>query len=171
MQFLLNSSNINIQDPHIQRINHNSNNMICNRVDKLGLSNRLHLIGSITHLMINSTLHQRYKIVDLVERFIPSLIHNQFRYYEVNGSPIGFVNWAWLTDEIEQKFQTGNYVLSLTDWSGGEHLWFPEFVAPFGHARLIVKDLRSNIFPKRTPAKSLRVNLDGSLKSIAKYRL
>ena len=129
----------------------------------------LQMIGSITHLMVSSQLHRKYKISSIAERFVPSLIHNQFRYYEIDGNPIGFVNWAWLTDEVEQKFLKGKYVLRLDEWKGGNNLWFPEFIAPFGHARLIIKDLRSNIFPKGTPAKSLKINPDGTLKSIYRW--
>ncbi|BAY88888.1 MULTISPECIES: toxin-activating lysine-acyltransferase [unclassified Tolypothrix] len=129
----------------------------------------LKLIGSITHLMISSPLHRKYKIASISERFVPSLIHNQFRYYEIDGNPIGFVNWAWLTDEVEEKFLKGKYVLQLDEWQGGNNLWFPEFIAPFGHARLIIKDLRNNIFPKGTPAKSLKINPDGTLKSIYRW--
>ncbi|BAY21239.1 RTX toxin acyltransferase family protein [Calothrix sp. NIES-2100] len=129
----------------------------------------LQMIGSITHLMLYSQLHSKYKISSIAERFVPSLIHNQFRYYEIDGNPIGFVNWAWLTDEVETKFLTGKYVLRLDEWKGGNNLCFPEFIAPFGHARLIIKDLRSNIFPKGTPAKSLKINPDGTLKAIYKW--
>lgn len=130
---------------------------------------RLQMIGAITHLMVSSSLHRRYSIADIAERFVPALIHNQFRYYEINGSPIGFVNWAWLSDEVEQKFMTGKYVLQLDEWLGGKNLWFPEFIAPFGHARLIVQDLRTNILPKGTPAKSFKIRPDGSLRSISQW--
>ena len=65
----------------------------------------------------------------------PSLLHNQFRYYEIDGTPIGFVNWAWLDEETEEKYKTGDYELALDEWVGGSSLWFPEFVAPYGHAR------------------------------------
>lgn len=134
------------------------------------LQQRLQLIGSITHLMISSPLHLKYKISSIPERFIPSLIHNQFRFYEIDGNPIGFVNWAWLTDEVEEKFMTTKYILNLDEWQGGNNLWFPEFIAPFGHARLIIQDLRRNIFPKGTPAKSFKINPDGSFKSIYHWK-
>lgn len=133
------------------------------------LEQRLQLIGSITHLMINSPLHRQYQISDIAERFIPALIHNQFRYYEIDRNPIGFVNWAWLSDEIEQKFTSGEYILNLDEWKSGKNLWFPEFIAPFGHARAIVKDLRSNVLPKGTVAKSFKIAADGSLKSISRW--
>ncbi len=145
----------------------NSNNE--QAASSLSVQQRLQLIGSITHLMMSSQLHRQYEIVDLADRFVPALIHNQFRYYEINGNPIGFVNWAWLSDEVEKKYSTGEYVLSLDEWNCGKNLWFPEFIAPFGHARLIVKDMRTNILPKGTPAKSFKIRPDGSLRSISHW--
>ena len=135
------------------------------------MQQRMQQLGAIMHLMMQSPLHRAYRLQDIEERFIPSLLHNQFRYYEINGTPIGFVNWVWLTDDLEAKYTTGQYELALDEWVGGSHLWFPEFIAPFGHARAIVRDLRSNIFEKGTPAKALRVSATGELTGISKYRL
>ena len=132
---------------------------------------RLQLIGSITHLMMSSQLHSKYEIVDIADRFVPALIHNQFRYYEINGNPIGFFNWAWLSDEVEEKYSTGEYVLSLDEWNSGQNLWFPEFIAPFGHAKLIVKDLRQNIIPKGTPAKSFRMRPGDNYRLISHWKI
>ncbi|WGV24211.1 toxin-activating lysine-acyltransferase [Halotia branconii] len=162
MQLLSVSENKNLETTTLERKE-------ANIAPSFSAQQRLQMIGSITHLMMSSQLHQKYKIVDIVERFVPALIHNQFRYYEINGNPIGFVNWAWLSDEVEQKFITGKYVLHLDEWLGGNNLWFPEFVAPFGHARLIVKDLRTNILPKGTPAKSFKIRPDGSLRSVSHW--
>ena len=135
------------------------------------MQQRMQQLGSILHLMMHSPLHRAYQIKDLEERFIPSLLHNQFRYYEINGTPIGFVNWAWLTDELETEYSTGQHELILDEWVGGTHLWFPEFIAPFGHARAIVRDLRNNIFEKGTPATALRISATGELAGVSKYRL
>lgn len=146
-----------------------SDNQQTETTSSYSVQQRLQLIGSITHLMMSSPLHSKYQILDITERFIPSLIHDQFRYYEIDGNPIGFVNWAWLSDEVEEKYSTGEYVLNLDEWVNGNNLWFPEFVAPFGHARLIVKDLRSNILPKGTPAKSFKIRPDGSFRSISRW--
>ena len=132
---------------------------------------RLKMLGSIVLLMQNSPLHRQYTIAELEERFIPSLLHNQFRYYEINGAPVGFLSWAWLDEDTETKFSTGKYELSLDEWKSGESLWFPEFIAPFGHARMMVKDIRTNVFKKGTPAKALRISPEGELTGIAKYRL
>jgi cytolysin-activating lysine-acyltransferase len=59
--------------------------------------------------------------------------------------------------------------LNPSEWVGGNKLWFPEFIAPFGHARLIIEDLRTHVFPNHQ-AKGLKVNPDGTLKGIMRYR-
>ena len=135
------------------------------------MQQRMKLLGSILHLMMHSPLHRMYPISALEERIIPSLLHNQFRYYEMNGTPIGFVNWAWLSDKLESQYCTGQYELALDEWVGGSHLWFPEFMAPFDHTAAIVRDLRKNVFKKGTPAKALRISATGEVKGVSKYRL
>lgn len=132
---------------------------------------RLQLLGSITWLMMQSPLHKSYTLRELESRILPSLMHDQFRYYQIDGQPVGFLNWAWLSEDIEAQYQTGEYQLLFPEWKGGDRLWYPEFIAPFGHARHIVKDIRKNIFTKGTPAKALRVDAEGNLRSIAKYIL
>lgn len=133
---------------------------------------RMQQLGSISWLMLQSELHCRYTISDLVDRIMPSLLRGQYRYYERSGEPIGFFNWAWLTDEMEAQVLTGNYVLQPDEWTGGKNLWFMEFIAPYGHGRLMVRDLRRNLFTKGTPAKALRIDpKTGELRSIARYTL
>jgi len=139
---------------------------------ELSAQERMQRLGSISWLMLHSELHCQYRMGDLVDRFMPSLSHDQYRYYEINGQPIGFCNWAWLTDEVEAKVQSSNYVLEPQDWVGGQNLWFMEFIAPFDHARAMVRDLRRNVFEKGTPAKGLRINPEtGQLRSVARYVL
>ena len=48
---------------------------------------QLQMRGSITHLMMNSKLHLNDQVSDISQRFIPSLIYNQFRYCEIDGEP------------------------------------------------------------------------------------
>ncbi|MBE9031286.1 toxin-activating lysine-acyltransferase [filamentous cyanobacterium LEGE 11480] len=135
------------------------------------MQQRLKMMGSLTYLMMHSPLHRMYTMNELEERFLPSLLHDQFRYYEINGSPIGFVNWAWIDDVVEQKYMTGKYELTLDEWQGGSNLWFPEFVAPFGHARRMIQDLRKNVLPKGTPAKALKISPEGELIGVSQYRV
>ena len=140
--------------------------------DRLDASERMRQLGSICWLMLQSDLHHRYAMGDLVERIMPSLLCDQYRYYELNGEPVGFCNWARLTDEVEAKVCTGEYVLEPKEWVSGQNLWFMEFIAPFDNSSLIVNDLRRNVFPQGTAAKALRIDPQtGELRGIARYIL
>ncbi len=74
---------------------------------------RLQLLGGITWLMLQSPQHWHCTIEELEVRILPSLTLNQFRYYEAGGQPIGFVGWAYLPAEAEEKYQTGGYKLRI----------------------------------------------------------
>ncbi|KAI9135429.1 toxin-activating lysine-acyltransferase [Acaryochloris sp. CCMEE 5410] len=131
---------------------------------------RLQLLGGITWLMLQSPQHWHCTIKELEARILPSLTLNQFRFYEVGGQPIGFVSWAYLSDEVEEKYQTGEYKLLPQEWRSGERLWCTNFISPFEHDPSIFEDLRQTIFPQGTTAKMIRTQEDGS-RSIVEYQL
>ncbi len=134
------------------------------------LQRRLQLLGSITWLMLQSPQHRFYPLAELEARIIPSLMLNQFRYYEIDGQPIGFVNWAYLSEEVESQYQEGDFQLSAEDWRSGERLWAIDFVDPFEQAQNMVDDLQRNIFPEGTTAKTIQVKHDGT-RAIVEYML
>jgi cytolysin-activating lysine-acyltransferase len=133
------------------------------------LKERQRILGAVTWLMMNSELHRKYTIQDISERIIPSVIQGQFRLYEQNERPIGFVNWAFLSYKVEQKYSTASYALEFSEWASGDQLWIPEFIVPFGHTKYIFQDLRRNLFPTQT-AKGFKINSDGTLRGLVHYK-
>lgn len=116
---------------------------------------KFQLLGEVTFLLSASPLHQQAYISNVTGNILPAIELNQFRIYRKQDYPVGFVAWAYFSDETEQRFITGPMQLQPEDWRSGSNLFFVEFVAPFGHTRQIVQDLTRNIFPGRV-AKSLR---------------
>lgn len=106
------------------------------------------LLGGIVCLCSFSDLHVHYSLGYLLQRITPAIELNQYRYYEDNGHPIGFCCWARLTNERLQNAKNGELNFPIEDWHGGQNFFFVEFIAPFGHCRTIVRDLRDNIVPK-----------------------
>lgn len=131
---------------------------------------RLQLLGGITWLMLQSPQHWHCTIEELEARILPSLTLNQFRYYESGGQPIGFVSWAYLSDDAEAKYQTGEYKLLPQEWRSGEQLWCTDFISPFDQDQSMFEDLRQSIFPHGTTAKMIRTQADGS-RSIVEYQV
>lgn len=131
---------------------------------------RLQLLGGITWLMLQSPQYRHCTIEELEVRILPSLTLDQFRYYEIDGQPIGFVNWAYLSTEAAEKYQQGDDQLLPPEWQSGDQLWCIDFISPFNYDQSIFDDLSQSIFPSGTTAKMIRTQEDGS-RSIVEYQL
>ena len=138
---------------------------------KIPNQEKYNLIGQIASLMLSSEIHKKYLVDDIGAMFLPAIHLNQFRIYRnKKGDPIGIITWAYLSDELQEKYQKGEKVLTkLEDWKSGDNGWIIDFIAPFGHAKEIIKDLRNNIFPDKE-GKALRISKDGKIKGIWKLR-
>jgi len=101
------------------------------------------LLGQIYWLATHSKVHAGYSMATFHKQFTPGIRLNQFRLYQRNGVPIAFANWAWLSDELHERYRTTDYELRPQDWNTGKNLWFPELIAPFGDGKKIVLDLRN----------------------------
>lgn len=135
---------------------------------KIPKQERYNLLGQIASLMLSSNLHRRYIIDDIGIMFLPAIHLNQFRIYRnKEGDPVALVTWGFLSDKIEKEFQEGTRLLKLEDWNSGKNGWVMDFIAPFGHAKQVIKDLRENIFPDRE-GKALRLTKDGKVRGVWK---
>lgn len=115
------------------------------------------VLGGLLWLCQHSQLHCNYSVGMLLTRVSVAIELNQYRYYEdKRGVPVGFCNWAWLSDADLTTALSGNVDLERPQWRGGENLFFPEFLAPFGHCRAIVRDIRQNVVPPNIRGWSLR---------------
>jgi len=104
---------------------------------------RSRLIGDIITLMTQSPAHTDYKISHLSKVVLPPVQLNQYRiYHDAKKKPVGFVSWALLSKEAEQKFLNSASPLTLEEWASGDIMYIMEFIAPFGHAQKIIKDLQ-----------------------------
>lgn len=123
---------------------------------------QLHLlIGEITALLMASPLHRGYQVRDIADIILPAINLNQFRIYrDSKKQPIAFITWGKLSTAVEQRYLGGDAVLSEQDLASGEHLYFMDFIAPYGHAKRVVRDLRTNVFPNDC-AMSVRIDETG----------
>ncbi len=107
------------------------------------------ILGGVTWLCQHSPLHQRYPVGMFLDRIVASIEINQFRYFENDhGTPIAFCNWAHLSKDLLDQALEGDLAFQRQDWKSGSYFFIPEMIAPFGHCRQVVRDLRQNIVPK-----------------------
>lgn len=128
--------------------------------------NRFKIVGEIASLMVSSDLHINYRIADIRDIFVPAIDCNQFRiYHNQNKFPVGFVCWAYLSDEIDKLYAEGKYKIKPQDWNSGKNGWIIELIAPFGHGKKIISELRNQIFPDQV-GKALTFSKEKKLRVI-----
>lgn len=110
------------------------------------LGGQIIIMGELTYLLSHSPLHINYTVRDMMRFFMSPITLDQFRIYRTQDRPVGFVVWAYLSDEISRLYEGGHYELQKQDWRSGRQLWFVEFIAPFGHAQRMVDDMRQDSF-------------------------
>ncbi|MEQ5091681.1 RTX toxin-activating lysine-acyltransferase RtxC [Providencia rettgeri] len=106
-----------------------------------------HIIGGVMLLSQYSPLHRRYILAEWQARIMPAFELNQFCYYEdENGRPVAFCNWAFLSIKNRDELLSGKREIDDSDWNSGGNIFIPEMIAPFGHGRKVINDLRRRIF-------------------------
>ena len=137
---------------------------------QLSPEKKFKLIGEIASLMISSDLHINYRLKDIRDIFMPAVDTNQFRiYHNKEGFPVGFICWAFLSHEIDTLYGEGKHKLKPTDWNSGKNFWIIELIAPFGHGKQIISELRYKIFPSRV-GKALMFSKDKTSLRVVKIR-
>jgi hemolysin-activating ACP:hemolysin acyltransferase len=91
----------------------------------------------VVHLYRQFPKFDKYTYSDLVKMITPSLNLDQYQIHKVGNEDIGFTNWAYLSDTVEQRFKlTGK--LKANEWNCGNNIWHIETVAK-SHLRQIMK--------------------------------
>jgi len=89
------------------------------------------------HLYRQFPKFDKYTYSDLVKMITPSLNLDQYQIHRVGNQDVGFTNWAFLSDNVEERFKlTGK--LKVNEWNCGNNVWHIETVAK-SHLREIMK--------------------------------
>jgi hemolysin-activating ACP:hemolysin acyltransferase len=112
----------------------------------------------IVHLFRQFPRYDKLTYEDIVKKITPSLNLDQYQIHRVNGQDVGFTNWAYLSDTVEERFKlTGK--LKPNEWNSGDNIWHIETVAK-SHLREIMswtKEYFRNKLNVNQPIKWLRV--------------
>lgn len=123
------------------------------------------ILGEMIWLYSVSEVHQQWPVGCIHQWLLPAITNQQYRLYHHEGRPVGLITWAWLSEEVETTYVRNPKSLDPKQWKSGDRLWFPDFIAPFGHARKIFIDLKNNIFPNDV-ARTLRYRKDSDTMKI-----
>ena len=110
------------------------------------------------HLYRQLPKYDKYTYEDLVKMITPSLNLDQYQIHRVGNQDVGFTNWAFLSDTVEQRFKlTGK--LKANEWNCGNNVWHIETVAK-SHLREIMSCTKEYFITKleiNQPIKWLRI--------------
>ena len=121
--------------------------------------NNSEALGRMVWLMGHSRHHVAYKISDIYRLILPAIANYQFRVWDGDNNPQGFMIWAWLTDEASSEYEKGNSNITGQDFVGGTNLWIVEVIMPFGNVRAMLSESRKyliSLYGKGTQIKFRR---------------
>lgn len=127
-------------------------------------------VGYALELLAQSEYHRQFELDDyFCTEILPPLGCNQARFYVMSeGLPTGMVTWAWLSEEVERDVHTTGRALERGEWSGGDRLFFNDWITPYGNIKEALHDMTHHHFPNEV-ATSLRRHHDGSMRSINRW--
>lgn len=128
------------------------------------------VLGKLAWLWMNSPLHHDWE-VDLLSRFaLPPIELGQYLLLEREGMPVAYCSWAHLDSRAEAAYMLDASNIALADWQGGDHLWFVDWVAPFGKAdSLELKNRLADKFPTSV-ARAIRVKRGSRTGRVMEFR-
>jgi cytolysin-activating lysine-acyltransferase len=129
--------------------------------------------GTMAYLLGRNEKYQRYPFAVLNEWIDPPLLCQQFAFfYRWNDShPVGYVTWAFLAPDVEERWKTDPEVsLHPSEWNEDGNLWIMDFLAEPGFCADIVEFIQQELFPGHQQAYALRRNDDGSVRKISCWK-
>lgn len=127
-------------------------------------------VGYALELLAQSEYHRQFKLGDYFRvEILPALWCRQTRFYLTKEAiPMAMVTWAWLSEVVERDVHATGRALTEREWTGGDRLFFNDWITPYDNISEVVHDMAHNIFPDQV-ATSLRRNPDGSVRRINRW--
>ncbi len=91
---------------------------------------KLRIYGDFLFLAFRSHWHARMNVANLRSAFEPPIELGQYRVFRFDGVPRGLLTWAWMNEEAERKYVSGD-LLDPADWQSGDRLWLIDIIAPY----------------------------------------
>ncbi|MFA7347128.1 MAG: toxin-activating lysine-acyltransferase [Desulfurivibrionaceae bacterium] len=108
------------------------------------------VFGSAAWLWMHSSSHRERPLHTLSALLLPAIKQQQFILASEVGQPVFYLAWANLSLEAEQRYlQQHPVFMPEADWNSGERMWVLDWVAPFGHTRIMHRLLERQLFANR----------------------
>ena len=91
----------------------------------------------IIHLYRQFPKYDKFTYKKLTEMITPSLNLDQYQIHRIGNEDVGFTNWAYLSDNVEQRFKLIGR-LKPNEWNCGDNIWVMQVIAK-SHVKEIMK--------------------------------
>jgi cytolysin-activating lysine-acyltransferase len=91
----------------------------------------------IIHLYRQFKQYDKFTYKQLTEMITPSVNLDQYQIHRIGNEDVGFTNWAYLSDNVEQRFKLIGKLKS-NEWNCGHNIWVMQVVAK-SNAKEIMK--------------------------------
>ena len=91
----------------------------------------------IIHLYRQFPKYDKFTYKQLTEMITPSVNLDQYQIHRIGNEDVGFTNWAYLSDNVEQRFKLIGK-LKPNEWNCGDNIWVMQVVAK-SNAKEIMK--------------------------------
>jgi cytolysin-activating lysine-acyltransferase len=91
----------------------------------------------IIHLYRQFNQYDKFTYKELTKMITPSVNLDQYQIHRVGNQDVGFTNWAYLSDNVEQRFKL-SLRLKDNEWNCGNNIWVMQILAK-SHAKEIMR--------------------------------
>lgn len=111
-------------------------------------SDSAQILGFIGDLVRMSPYHASLPFGAFIGMIDSAISVDQIRlYFSASGDCVGYVTWAYLAPDVEQRFIKGRDLrLHFTEWNEGASLWVIDFLIPRNSLPYVMNDMRHNLF-------------------------
>jgi len=89
--------------------------------------------------------HRNYTVTDIYTYLQLPIEHKKIRLYYENDKPVGLITWCWMYRQDSDRFLVGEYHPQIDDYKydlpKSKELWCMEVIAPYGHAKQMIRSI------------------------------
>jgi hemolysin-activating ACP:hemolysin acyltransferase len=129
-------------------------------------------LDRVIHLYRQMPRYDKYTYAQLAGMILPSINLDQYQIHRLGKQDVGFTNWAFINDIVQQRYKTSGR-LKDNEWNCGKNIWVMAVVAK-SNAREIINWVKEYFKPKlevNECVKWLRVSDDNNIyRASEKYK-
>ncbi len=110
-------------------------------------------LGEIATVMMRIPSHRATTLAQIEAMVVPAVVTGQYTIITGNTGPIGFVLWASVSAEVDQRLASdanASFQLRSQDWTSGDQIWLIEAIGEHRAMDVMMQGLRERAWAGKT---------------------